>query len=466
VTQIGILSGVYSKAGVDIEAAYPKNFEPVAEDSGVSKGYLRPIDGVDSLGTGPGGDRAGIVWKGVHYRIMGSNLVSVSASGTVLVLGDVGGSGYATLSYSFDNLIIVSGGNLFYYNGSLTQVTDPDLGLALDGLWVDGYTMTTDGTFVVITELNAPYAVNPLKYGSAEEDPDPIIGLIKIRSSPYVCNRHTIEVLQNVGGNGFPFAKARGAMIPKGIVGVGAKCLFLETAAFVGGGRDEGVGVHLIGSGQAIKISSRALDKALAELDDAELSDIQLESRQGNGSALLFVHLPAETWCYTYSTSQALDIPVWFRLGSGAFGDRPYRPRNYTIVDNSWYCGDIESNAIGRFNAGVTTQFGEDAGGEFATLILYNEGRGVIIHQMELVTQSGRAEFGERGTVFLSFSDDNLLFGPERAVSYGEFGGRTTRPVWFGCGLFRNRRIARFRVQNNAPVAFLRLEATMEPLNG
>lgn len=465
-TQIGILAGVYSKSGVDIESAYPKNYEPVPENSGVSKGYLRPIDGVDAFATGPGADRGGIVWNGAHYRVMGSKLVTISDAGAVTVLGDVGGSGYVSLSYSFDRLIIGSGRSLFYFDTSLTSVTDPDLGDVLDALWVDGYTMTTDGEFVVVTELNDPDAVDPLKYGSAEEDPDPVIGLIKIRSSVYVCNRHTIEVLQNVGGTGFPFAKARGAMIPKGIVGVAAKCLFLETAAFVGGGRDEGVGVHLVGSGQAIKISSRALDKALAALTDAELSGVSLESRQGNGSALLFAHLPDQTWCYSYSASQAFDLPVWFRLGSGAFGDQPYRPRNYTIVRNQWYCGDVAGNGVGKFNADVTTQFGDVAGGEFSTLILYNEGRGVIIHQMELVTQAGRASFGETGTVFLSFSDDGLVYGTERAVSYGDFGGRSARPVWRRCGLFRNRRIARFRVQNNAPVAFLRLEAVMEPLNG
>jgi hypothetical protein len=114
----------------------------------------------------------------------------------VVQLGDVGGSGPVTLDYSFDRLIIRSGTSLYYWNATigLVLVTDPDLGPVVDCMWVDGYTMTTDGTAIVVTELNDPTSVLPLKYGSAEEDPDPVTGLIKVRNEPYILGLNTIQV--------------------------------------------------------------------------------------------------------------------------------------------------------------------------------------------------------------------------------------------------------------------------------
>jgi hypothetical protein len=97
---------------------------------------------------------------------------------------------------------------------TLTHVTDTDLGPVVDMLWIDGYTMTTDGTSIIVTELNDPTSVLPLKYGSAEEDPDMVTGLIKARDEAYALGQYTIQVFQNVGGNGFPVPAGQGREHP------------------------------------------------------------------------------------------------------------------------------------------------------------------------------------------------------------------------------------------------------------
>jgi hypothetical protein len=173
--QIQILNGIYTDNGPDLRTSYPVNMVPVPKQSGISAGFLRPGDGIVANGTGPGIDRGGINWNGVCYRVMGTKLVTVASNGAVTVLGDVGGpvNTLVTMDYSFDRLAIASGGRLYYWNGALTQVTDPDLGVVLDVVWVDGYFMTTDGTSLVVTELSDPTQVNPLKYGSSEVDPTP-----------------------------------------------------------------------------------------------------------------------------------------------------------------------------------------------------------------------------------------------------------------------------------------------------
>src|ERR1043165_438557 len=183
-SQIPVLSGIATDGNAEFRTAYPVNLIPVPKISGVSQGYLRPADGIVLHGTGPGVDRGGINWDGVCYRVMGSNFVSVASDGTVTTIGSVdAGSDTAKFDYSFDRLAIVCGGNAYYYNGgALSRITDTDLGIVFDVKFVDGYFMFTDGTFLVITELNDPTSIAPLKYGSAETDPDATQGVLKVRN--------------------------------------------------------------------------------------------------------------------------------------------------------------------------------------------------------------------------------------------------------------------------------------------
>ena len=123
--------------------------------------------------------------------------------------------------------------------------------------------MTTDGEFIVVTELNDPFSVNPLKYGSAESDPDKIMRVLRLRGEVYVVGRYSTEVFQNIGGSNFPFQVVRGATSIRGCVGNRAACVFGEVIAMVGSGRNEDVGVFVVTSGGTQKISSQDIDREL-----------------------------------------------------------------------------------------------------------------------------------------------------------------------------------------------------------
>ncbi|WP_288404928.1 packaged DNA stabilization protein, partial [uncultured Acinetobacter sp.] len=167
--QIPILSGIYTDDNSDFRTMYPRNMIPVPKENGIANGYLRPAEGINHLSDLPGIDRGGINWNEECYRVCGDQLVKVKSTGEIVNIGHVSGTGYCNFDYSFDHLAINSGSRLYLYDGTeLKQITDPDLGKVKDFVWVDGYFMTTDGEFLVVTELNDPFAVNPLKYGSSE----------------------------------------------------------------------------------------------------------------------------------------------------------------------------------------------------------------------------------------------------------------------------------------------------------
>ena len=467
--QIPILNGIFVDNTPELRTSYPVNLVPVPIESGISGGFLRQGDGIVANGSGAGIDRGGINWNGICYRVMGSKLVTVASDGTVAVLGDVGGpvDTLVTLDYSFDLLAIVSGTRLYYWNpvaSTLVQVTDPDLGIVLDVVWVDGYFMTTDGTSLIVTELIDPTQVNPLKYGSSEVDPDPVVALLKLRNEVYALNRNTIEVFDNVGGEFFPFQRIDGAQIQKGVVGTFASCVFIENIAFLGSGRNEAPSIYVGANAQVTKISTQEIDEILLGYTEAQLALVKLEARNDRAHQHLYIHLPDRTIVFDANATKALGQNVWFTLTTSIVGFSQYRARNLVWAYDKWLVGDPQSSNIGYLVDTIGTHWGETVRWEFGTLIVYNEGRGALFNQLELVTLTGSVALGKNPMITTSYSVDGITWSQLKAIRVGTTGDRKKRITWFQQGHMRNWRIQRFNGDSDAHLSFVRLEAQLEPL--
>lgn len=472
--QIPILSGVYADDTPEVRTAYPINMTPVPKPSGVSAGYIKPADGIVPFsggnGFGPGRDRGGIEWQGRHYRVMGRRLVEVTSTGVVIPLAEVAGISNVDpqavkFAYSFDRLGIVSRGQLYYWDGSgLTVVTDPDLGNVIDIEWVDGYFVLTDGEFIIVTELNDPTQIDPLKYGSSEIDPDPVLAILKLRNEIYALNRFTIEAFDNVGGEFFPFQRIEGAQIQKGVIGTDACCVFADTIAFMGGGKNEPVAVYAGVNAQANKLSTHEVDTILSKYTEQQLSTTKLEARKFKNHEFLYIHLPDRTLVYDAAASSVTSQPVWFILCSSAVGFARYRAHNMVWVYDKWVVGDPLTNQLGYLDDTVATHWGEKVRWEFGIAMLYNEGRGAIIHELELVTLTGRINPDDKPMIYTSYSLDGVNWSLPRPVSLGNYFDRSARIVWYRQGSMRNWRIQRFEGDSSVYCAILRLQAKIEPL--
>lgn len=464
--QIPILNGIFTNSDSDFRTSYPRNLIPVPKNNGISKGYLRPSEGIVEFGEGPGVDRGGINWRDECYRVMGTSLIKILPDGSYILIGDVGGTGHVVFDYSFDYLGVNSGEKLFLYDGTtLQQITDPDLGPVLDFIWVDGYFMTTDGENLVVTELDNPFSVNPLKYGSSEADPDEVKGLLKIRNEPYALNRHTIEVFDNIGGEGFPFTRIEGAQIEKGVFGANNACVFIETVGFLGSGRNEPPAIYLGSSGQTVKISTREIDLILLEYTEEQLSQVVCESRVNKGHEHLWINLPDQVLVYDAVGSRVVNEPVWFTLTSSISGKGKLRAQNLIWVYDKWLVGDGTSNKHGQLVDNISSHYGDEIGWDFGTTIIYNDGNGVIFHELELVCLTGRSDTGDSPTLWTQYSLDGVTWSQEIARSGGKLGERNKRITWFRQGHMRNWRIQRFRGTSKSHLTMSRLQAMVEPLN-
>lgn len=471
--QIPILSGITSDSSPDFRTSYPRNMVPVPKSQGVSEGYLRPADGIVQFAAAVAGklDRGGITWRGKHYRVQGTRLYRFDADASRHDLGDVGPGGWCTFDYGFDCLAINSGKQLWYWDESmLTRVDDPDLGPVLSVVWVAGYFMTTDGTSLVVTELTDRTKVNPLKYGSSEADPDPVKALLKVINEVYALNRHTIEVFDNIGGTGFPFRRIDGAQVQRGVIGSHACCVFPvesgSSIAFLGSGRNEAPSVYLMTPGGSTPIATREIDQLLKTYTEAELALVVLEARVDKAHQHLLVHLPDRTLVYDGAATRKLQQAVWFTQDSGVLTPRTYQARGLVWCYDKWLAGDPTSSRIGQLVDTISSHYGAVVGWEFGTVAVYNESRGAIFTELELVALTGRVALGADPTIWTSYSLDGMKWSQERPIKAGKVGDTLKRLAWRKQGKMRSIRMQRFRGTSDAHIAFARLEAELEPLYG
>lgn len=461
--RVPIISGITSGPSGDFLNSYPINREPVLKDTGISDGYLRAPLGITQVATGPGADRGGINWNGICYRVMGTKLVSISSAWAVTVIGEVGTGDICGLDYSFTNLIINSGNRLYYYNSTdgLRQVTDTDLGAVVDAIFVQGYTMTTDGENLIVSDLNDPMSFSPTKYGSSEEDPDAVTGLMHIHGEVLAFNRDTIQPFQNVGGNGFPFQTVPTAVIPYGCVGPRAKCKYLGTAAFVGGPRDGGIGVYLTGAGDADKISSAEVDDDLAALTEAEIAALWLEARVQSDEQRLLLHTPYRTWSFVAQVSRKASIKTWCQYVTSLTDTGAYGGRGLAYCYGKWIVAD-GMGRIGYLDPTTSQHYGSDVIWQFDTTLLYNNADRAIVTGIELVGTPGRGSADD--SVFFSYTKDGQYWSVERAVSSGKPGQTRKRIYWRPGVRFETYMGLRFRGAGESVASMARLECDIEPL--
>lgn len=464
--QIPIVSGIYTDGAGDFRVAYPVNMVPLPSPTGISAGYLRPGDGLISKGVA-GVDRGGINYRGEHIRVMGTKLVSISAAGVATVLGDVGYGSRCSFAYSFERLAISSGGRLYYWDGSsIVQVTDPDLIISLYITWVDGYFVSIDGEFLIVTDLNDPLSVNILKYGSAEVDPDPVKAVLVNRNELHAVGRYTMEVYTNTGGTNFPFTRINGAHFQKGAIGTHAVCLFADAIAFLGSGRNEAPAIYLAENAQTAKISTREIDQILATYTESDLANTLVEARTHGGLRQLYVHLPDRTFVYDLEATKILENPVWFVLTTAREGFSRYRAQGLVWANDAWWFGDPVGGHYGVLSESESHHLGDWVRWEFGTLITYSEGMGGIFHQMELVSLTGRVEEGKDPTISTSYTRDGRTWSRERHKKIGMRGDTLRRIAWLQNGEIGHWRIQRFKGTSDAHISVARLEALTELLSG
>lgn len=465
-TQVSIVSGIYVK-GADYRQSYPVNYYPAVMSNGISKAYLRPSPGLVQFSTAPGADRGGLEFRGELYRVSGSRLIKVSPNAVVTDLGYIPGSGRVSIARGFDRFCIVTAGKGFYYipESGLVEITDPNFSMATDVVFLDGYFVFTDGDFIFPAELSDPLTFDPIKFGSAEIDSDPIQSLEVVRNELHAVGSTTVEIYQNVGGAGFPFQRVKGAVITKGSVGRNAAVEIEDGLFFVGGGREEAPSVYIGGGGSARRISTDEIDKLLQEYTPQQLATITIDTYSSEGCYFVAINVPDKTLCFDIWSSATAGMPLWHIRTAAGEGDTPWRCSQPVRVYGKWIGGDPNTGRLCEIRNDVATEYGEVVFREFSTPLSFVDGNGFIVHEMKIFGIPAPTQLAVNPKMSISISKNGVEYGTERWVMSGKRGDHNYSPVWRKIGRADKTMTARFRVVNDSLFTPSRLEARVEQLN-
>ena len=407
----------------DYREALPVNMFAVEKQILGAEGYMLQCDGLTDFAIGEGKDRAGVYNDRFrkHYRLSGTQFIEVAVDGTTTNLGTISGLSQARLEsfYSFNTQGIIADGKFYLYGASegFQEVTDPDLGEPIDGVWIDGYYFMTDGEYIFHTDITDESSIDPLKFATAEFMPDDSKGLSKSQDNKVmVWGRYTLEYFINAATENFAFSRVSTRAQKIGIVATHAKCEAKGVFYILGGRKDEAVSAHQVILGAARNIATREVDKIIAQYSEPELSDVRVESRTDKDITFVLFHLPNETLCYNQTVAQKFGVSVaWTQLKSTG--------NNYNAINGVfdarnafWIYGDKEDTNIGKLDDTVCTHYGELVEWElFSPFLNLTE---FSIDEISLEIVPGHTSF-IGGTVALSFTYNGVTYGTETWLAYG-----------------------------------------------
>lgn len=416
--QAPIIKGDAVDTNADYRDALLVNMLAVLRPIRGASGYILSHPGLVELGQGSGIDRAGI-WNErlqEHLRVSGTDLISLSTSGTATTIGTISGTDRPSLAYSFNTQAIVADGKMWLYDGStLSPVTDVNLGNPIDITWIDGYYFLTDGEFLYHTDLTDESSIDPLQTRTSEFSPDPTLAVDKTSDNQVIVfNRYSTEYFENVATENFAFRRIKGKALKAGIVGTHCETELNGTFFILGGGKEESPSIHFLTSGTYQSVATREIDKILASYSESELSEAVLETRVEDRDQFIVVRLPRQTLLYNHTIAKSMGLSsAWTIVKSQVVTDGAWRGVNgvYDPRIPCWVYGDNLDATIGCLDNSVASQYGEDVESIFYTPLIPIENASV--NQIEIDTLPGHQIDPDKVTIAVSFTYDGVTHQKE-----------------------------------------------------
>lgn len=465
ITPINLLKGEQTGTDTNFRDALPVNMYGVIKPTLGAAGFMVQTPGLTKYGEGSGVDRGGVYNERFSnlYRVSDSEFVSIDSAGNKTVLGSIPGSDTVSLPYSFNTQGIVADGRFYLYDSTngFREVTDSDLGAPIDATWIDGYYFFTDGEFIYHTDITSESSIDPLKFATSEFSPDPSLGVAKTQDNKVaVFNRYTTEYFVNAATANFAFQRVAQRAVKAGIVGTHCKCEIGGKFYIMGGPKEEGVSIHVLGVGSVTTIATREVDKVIAKYTEAELSTSVLETYEDDGYSFLLVHLPDEVLQFNVTLAERAGIDqAWAILKTDVIGERAYRAKfmSFDPRRGQWVCGDKRDNTLGIIDNSVTTHYDELVKWVLFTPLYLFESQSIDSFEIEIVP-GFTAE--DDATVFISQTYDAVTYGRERTVPYGRPKGYGERFIYYRGGYVRNWTGWKLRGVTRSKMAFALCKVT------
>lgn len=415
------------------------------------------LPGVDSFATGIGACRGMEFFGDLIYQVSGDRLISVSALGvidnTLGLIEDVTKDCVFTVGNTFLT-IVVKGAKGYFFNvsGGLVEITNLEYtdALPIDADIINGINLyvPSDGGPLIFSDVNAPGTIEPLSFIDAELLPDKNTGVFVLNNDIYAMGEESIEVFRATGQESPAFVRVDGAAIQTGYVG--GKVLFKDRFAFLGRVRGQDYAFHVIGQGNAPKISNPAVD----ELLNTEYTPVELEACIGDrftwkGYEVIKFRLARHTLYYVNGNWGFIQTGIT-RITETA----TWNPNYIRFAYGKFLVGDAITTDIGTLED-INTEYTNPIMREMVTFVRGARNNWFSANFLEIDCLVGQAT--PEGTIGLAISNNAFYerFGLEYYRPLGELGDYGQRVVWsFPGGLGDFESYMGIRIVTTAAVDF------------
>lgn len=393
--------------------------------------------------------------------VVGGNVYSVTTAGVGTLLGTIG-SGVGVVSMASNGILVMIADGTGLWAVNVADSTVAALAYAADDVdFIDGYFVFNEsgsGRYR-ITGLYST-VIDPLKFGTAEGSPDPLVGLIVDHREVWLFGRDTTEVAFNSGNADFPLERIQGAFIEYGCAAV-RSIAKMDSSIFWLGANDRGHGTVQRADGyQPKRISTHALEFAIASyirIDDAIAYTYQQE---GHSFYVLTFPSGNATWVYDASTGlwheRAWRNPVDASLNR-------HRAQCHMAFAGENLVGDWETGKIYRLDLDTYTDNGDPLPRIRACPHLSADLKWQFFNSLQVDMEAGVGLTTGQGSdpqAMLQWSDDGgSTWSNEMWAAIGKIGERRTRVRWRRLGKSRGRG---FRVTVTDPVKVIMIGASAD----
>lgn len=458
---------------VDYRDALAVNLYAIPKQILGAAGYMQQIHGLTEFGISSGVSN-GAVWCSYegfegHYRVQGSDFISVSSDGDVTVLGTVAGSGQADIWFSFTNVAIVRNNNLYYYNPTdgFRQIVDNDtigsvVGDPISGCYSGDVMFLTDGERIYHSQFDEFGGVPAEEVwlttaeGVSGYVPDYTYALRQAENSEVIAfGSRSITHYYLTGGDGFAYSPLDQKASKLGVVGTHAMAVMSGNWYLVGIKQESQPSVYVYRSGSNQKVASREIEQILSEYTQDQLETITVDAIVQDDVEMVIFHLPDTTLLYNPTIAQTTGKnAAWSILKTDTTGSNPYRGKDF-VQDpriNQWIVGDTIDGTLGLFDDSVSTHYGN-----LVEWIMYSPFVNIetlSIDKIEIETIPGIVGDTEDATVFLSTTQNGRTYSKEYTMLYGDRNDYNQRFIARALGYVRHWIGFKFRGISRNRMAF------------
>lgn len=359
------------------------------------------------------------VFDGDKFTVSGTAVYRETA-----LIGAVAGEGIASFAASASQLVIVSGGIAYVYDGAtFTAITDPDLPevagvVTLAGRFV--YT-TTESDRYYWSAVNDATDIDGLDFATAEGSPDATVAVAVLGDELFFFGSDSTEIWFPTGDLDAPYQRTQGRRYTRGCAAAASVVQMDNTLIWVGDDR-------IVYRAESVPraIGDAGISEALRGCDN--IADATAFFVPFDQHAYYLLNIPGET---TY----VLDVTTGRWAEWSSFQKTTFRVQCATIDDGQVFLGDDETGRVWLLSADAYSDGGDPITGILTAIRSQSSG---VQRNFNLMLECTRG-VGNADTpdpvVEMRYSDNNgRTWTIWRQANMGQVGDYGQKPIWTRLG--------------------------------